>query len=278
MDQTIRLRIESNIPFVEHIVTRMSAKFPQHTERSELVNAGMMGLVEASLRFDPDRGVAFSTFAGRRIEGAVLDVIRREDWVPRSVRAKARELLRAEESLATSGRHHLSEPELAEAAGMTVAEMQEIRAKVRNGVLLALDRPLRADGANASTIGEALPDDTAVDPSEMLERREMNSYIRSAIKLLPERHRVVVTAYFLDEMSMDEIAALLGVTQSRVSQLKDDALERIRGGLSVQYQETQDDEPALRRRDRSRAQYAAAISAAETPSERLAVPVLVGTG
>ncbi len=278
MAQRAQRPTEGNIPLVEHIVTRMSAHFPDHMERSEFVHAGMMGLVEASMRFDPDRGVAFSTFAGRRIEGAVLDVVRREDWTPRSVRVKGRELQRAEEALNLAGRHDASAEELAKAAGMSVEEMQTVRAKIKKGVLVALDRPLRTDGANLATVGDAIPDPEALDPAEVLEQREMKAYIRSAINLLPERHRLVITAYFLEERSMDEIAALLGVTQSRVSQLKDDALERIRGGLSVQYRESDDEPVSTRRRDRSRAEYAAAIARAESPAERLAMPVSAHDG
>ena len=99
MNKEVRTRIERNVALVEHIVTRMSARLPNHYERDDLVQAGMLALVESAGRFDEDRGVAFSTFAGRRIEGAILDVIRRDDWLPRSARAKARELAAVEQEL-----------------------------------------------------------------------------------------------------------------------------------------------------------------------------------
>ena len=99
MNKEVRTRIERNVALVEHIVTRMSARLPNHYERDDLVQAGMLALVESAGRFDEDRGVAFSTFAGRRIEGAILDVVRRDDWLPRSARAKARELAAVEQEL-----------------------------------------------------------------------------------------------------------------------------------------------------------------------------------
>lgn len=267
MDAEIRHRIESNVALVEHIVTRMSAGFPDHIERDDLVQAGMLALVETAGRYDPDRGVAFSTFAGRRIEGAVLDVIRRDDWLPRSVRSKAREISTIEQGLLEKGDTSPTERTVADKADLSVKELSNLRGKIRKGVLMALDRPMtNSDGT--STLADMVPADDAEDALESLEDREMKAYIRSAIHLLPERHRLVVVGYFLDGKPMDELGTLLGVTQSRISQIKDDALRRIREGLAAQYDEAPQPE-TTRRRDRSRREYAKAIAADSTAQDRL---------
>lgn len=273
MNHEIRHRIESNVALVEHIVTRMSAGFPSHIDRDDLVQAGMLALVETASRYDTDRGVAFSTFAGRRIEGAILDVVRREDWLPRSVRGKARELANIERQLEASGAGHPDQHTVAAAADLNIKELSDLRSKVRRGVIMALDRPINTGDAGTVTLGESIASLDSEDPLSDLEANEMKAYLRSALDLLPPRHRAVVVGYFLEDRPMDELGALLGVTQSRISQIKDDALRRIREGLEAQYNETPEPH-STRRRDKSRREYAEAISAATTPHERLhqAVP------
>ena len=268
MNEEVRNRIERNVALVEHIVTRMSAGLPNHYERDDLVQAGMLALVESAGRFDEDRGVAFSTFAGRRIEGAILDVVRRDDWLPRSARAKARELAAVEQTLLEQGESSPDSQTVADAAKMTLKELSDLRNKVRRGVVLALDRPIpSSDGA--ATLGDMVADHRAEDPLENLEERELQAYIRSAVHLLPERHKIVIVGYFLEGRPMDELGALLGVTQSRISQIKDDALRRMREGLAAQYDEAQPAEKPVRRRDRSRREYADAIAADSSHGERL---------
>jgi RNA polymerase sigma factor for flagellar operon FliA len=267
MDHEVRHRVESNVALVEHIVTRMSARFPAHVERDDLVQAGMLALVETAGRYDADRGVAFSTFAGRRIEGAILDVIRHGDWLPRSLRAKSRELNNVEAALLTKTGSTPDHRTVAEAADMSIKELSDLRSKVRRGVVMALDRPIGV-GDGTSTLGDTIADFDAEEPLAALENRELKAYIRSAIHLLPPRHRAVLVGYFLEERPMDELGALLGVTQSRISQIKDDALRRIREGLDGQYDEAPA-EPSGRRRDKSRQEYAKAIADDSTTQGRL---------
>jgi len=263
-------RVKKNLPLVEHIVTRMASKLPAHLERQDLVQAGMVGLIEASQRFDADRGTAFSTFAGRRIEGAIIDVVRRDDWLPRSLRSKARTVSTMEQDFFNEQGRFPSDRELADIAGFTIDELVSVRRGVHRGVMLALDRGVGGDDGPA-TLGDLIPDTSSEGIVEGLEEREMKAYVRSAIHLLPERHRLVVVAYFLDERPMDEIAAILGVTQSRISQLKDDALKRIREGLDAQFEddEAAADRPKRRRVDQRRISYASAIAQDTTMSQRL---------
>jgi len=257
MNQEVRQRIESNVALVEHIVTRMSAGFPVHIERDDLVQAGMLALVETAGRYDPDRGIAFSTFAGRRIEGAILDVIRGEDWLPRSVRAKARGLAATEAALTQAGNTSPSAAAVAEAADMSVEELSTLRGKIRKGVVMALDRPAASQGS--ATLGDLIADETNDNPTEALEESELREYIRSALHLLPERQRVVIVGYFLEGRPMDELGALLGVTQSRISQIKDAAIQRMREGVDAQYEEAPAAVPT-KRRERNRFEYASAIA------------------
>ena len=257
MNQEVKDRIESNVALVEHIVTRMSAGFPDHIDRDDLVQAGMLALVETAGRFDPDRGIAFSTFSGRRIEGAILDIIRGEDWLPRSVRAKARELSATETSLAQSGITNPSPEDVAGAANMSVEDLSTLRGKIRKGVVMALDRPAANHGT--ATLGDLIADTSTGDPTEGLEEAELREYIRSALHLLPERQRVVIVGYFLEGRPMDELGALLGVTQSRISQIKDAAIQRMREGVDAQYEPMPAHAPT-KRRDRNRYEYAAAIA------------------
>ena len=127
MTEEVKSRVENNVALVELIVIRMSAGLPNHYERDDLVQAGMVALVESAGRFDPDRGVAFSTFVGRRIEGAILDVVRREDWLPRSVRSQARHLAAVEQQLLESGEMNPPSAKLAEAADMTTHELSQLQ-------------------------------------------------------------------------------------------------------------------------------------------------------
>lgn len=267
MTDEVRSRIEKNVALVEHIVNRMSAGLPNHYERDDLVQAGMVALVESAGRFDPERGVAFSTFVGRRIEGAILDVVRREDWLPRSVRSKARHLAAVEQQLLEAGEVNPGSAKLAQAADMTARELSQLQHKVRCGVLLTLDTPV-PNREGSANLGDMIADDAATDSLAGLEENELKAYIRSAIHLLPQRHRLVLVGYFLEERSMDELGGILGVTQSRISQIKDDALRRIREGLDAQYK-LQPEERPVRRCDRSRLEYARAISDHTTARDRL---------
>jgi RNA polymerase sigma factor FliA len=251
-----RRLIEDNLPLVDHITKRVTASFPRHVEREELARAGMLGLVEAAARFDPERG-RFAAFAGRRIEGAILDEVRRRSWAPRSVRSQARSLGQLEEALTHQLGRAPGDERLAEAAGLTLSELAEHRARSARGWVDTLDRPA-GDEAGPS-LAELVTDPHACPTEERVEEDELRSYLRSAVVNLPERHRLVIVGYFLEGRSMEELARLLGVSQSRVSQLKDYALSLMRCGIESQYAEAPT--PAgSGRSQRARAAYAARVA------------------
>lgn len=228
--------IESHLGLVDQVLNQVISQFPRHVEREELARAGSLGLVEAAQRFDADRGVPFAAFAARRIRGAMLDSVRAIDWAPRSVRRLNREFDRTEQALAA----RLGEkPDLEATAaemGVTTAEAHRLRAKVERASVLALDYATVDLDGDSITLGQSLADTSTPSAAETLETREMLGYLREAIALLPERHRIVVTGYFLEGQTSCELAELLGVTESRISQIRSEATDLLREAISAQYE------------------------------------------
>lgn len=237
MDQGRRALIEAHLPLVEHVVLKVAGSFPRFVDRNDLVAAGMLGLVEAAQRFDDSRSVPFAGFATQRIRGAVIDVARSADWAPRTVREQARRVDDATSHLATRAKGRPDDSDIAAATGMTVDELRRLRERVEYGVLRALDYNPSGDGLDASQL---VTDRGAMGPDEVLEAEELRGYLRSALHHLPERHRTVIVGIFFENRSFDELAELLGVTPSRISQLRSDALEMLRDGLESQFDATGD--------------------------------------
>lgn len=251
--------VERYLPLVEQIVVQVAVNFPRHVDRGELVRAGVLGLVEAAHRYEAGRGVPFDRFAARRIRGAILDAVRAADWAPRSVRAMSRKADSAEQRLASQLGRVPTMEEIAEALGTTKEDLAHLRDRVFRSVVLALDYRLGDEEEDLSLV-DVLSDRTATEPAEELEGREMRSYLRDAVGLLPERHRLVIVGYFLENRTSEELANYLGVTESRVSQLRSEALIMLREGIEAQYDDGRDgDAPVQGRVARRKATYAAAI-------------------
>jgi RNA polymerase sigma factor FliA len=254
-------QVETYLPLVEQIVVQVAVNFPRHVDRGELVRAGVLGLVEAAHRYEAGRGVPFDRFAARRIRGAILDAVRSADWAPRSVRALSRKADSAEQRLASQLGRVPTMEELAGALGTSKEDLANLRDRVFRSVVLALDYRLGDEEEDLSLV-DVLCDRTATEPSEELEGREMRSYLRDAVKLLPERHRLVIVGYFLEGRTSEELATFLGVTESRVSQLRSEALIMLREGIEAQYEHEAAPEvqaPLTGRVARRKATYAAAI-------------------
>jgi RNA polymerase sigma factor for flagellar operon FliA len=227
--------IETNLPLVKHIVFQVAVHFPRHVDRDELARAGALGLVEAAQRFDADRGVPFERFAAQRIRGAILDAVRAADWAPRSVRNLARRLENAEQRLATRLGRVPSISETAEELGMTKAELNRLQDRMFRSVVLALEHEINDGQDEDMTLVDVLVDHTAVEPLEELENRELQAYLRDAVSLLPERQRLVIVGYFLENRTSQELADFLDVTESRISQLRSEALAALKEGIQAQY-------------------------------------------
>jgi RNA polymerase sigma factor for flagellar operon FliA len=271
-DRQLHDLIEQHLPLVRHVVFQVAVNFPRHVDREELATAGALGLVEAARRYDESRGVPFDRFAAQRIRGAILDAVRAADWAPRSVRNLARRLEAAEQKLATQLGRVPSLDETAEALGVTKAELRRLQDKMFRSVVLALEYEV-SDSDEDLTLVDVLSDDSTLEPSEELENRELHAYLRDAVGLLPERHRIVVVGYFLEGRKSQQLADLLGVTESRISQLRSEALEMLREGITAQYEAGPDEAPQGRVA-RRKAGYAAAIAEASPWGDRIGQPRL----
>ncbi len=227
--------IEANLPLVKHVVFQVAVHFPRHVDRDDLARAGALGLVEAARRYDESRGVPFERYAAQRIRGAILDSVRAADWAPRSVRNLARKLESTEQSLATQLGRLPNKEEMSEALGMSGSELHRLQDRMFKSVVLALEHETSDEVEKDLTLVDVLVDHAAIEPSMELETRELHSYLRDAISLLPERHRMVVIGYFLEGRSSQDLAEFLGVTESRISQLRSESLLMLKEGLESQY-------------------------------------------
>jgi RNA polymerase sigma factor for flagellar operon FliA len=275
-NQELSKLIEQHLPLVKHIVFQVAVHFPRHVDRDELARAGALGLVEAARRYDESRGVPFDRFAAQRIRGAILDAVRAADWAPRSVRTLARKLESVEQRLATELGRVPSAIEMADALGMSREELSRLQDRLFRSVVLALEHEVNEDTEEDLTLVDVLSDRGSVEPLEELESRELHAYLRDAVTLLPERQRLVIVGYFLEGRTSQELARFLGVTESRVSQLRSEALQMLKEGIEAQYtgQATPQPEQNVGRVARRKATYASAISEASEWKSRLgAVPV-----
>ena len=204
------------------------ARVPSHVSRDDLLSAGLTGLALAARQFDPGRGVPFERYAMLRIRGALTDELRSYDWASRPVRTRARAVASTTESLTASlGRPPTAE-ELASASNLTLAALHQLSGDVRRASLLNLDA--LPDGEHEVALTAA-----RTDPMEEVLDRERAEFLTRAVAALPERLRFIVRAYFFEELSVTEIAEQLGVTQSRVSQLRGQAVSLLRDGLDAQF-------------------------------------------
>lgn len=235
---------------VGHIVNELSARYPRHVDRSELWNAGALGLVEASRRFDPASGVPFNRYAAIRIRGAIIDSTRSRDWASRSVRKCLREIRQATNGLETEHGRTPSTTEIADFLGIDGREMERLRTQGAVSTLLHLDQEVEGEDA---TLGERV-EEPAVDliPDKALERREMRGTLAEAIRNLPAVQATVVSRYYVDGDLLQDIAGDMGLTEARVSQIRSEALVSLRAYFSTQYDgvaRESDDAPGKRARN-----------------------------
>jgi RNA polymerase sigma factor for flagellar operon FliA len=221
--------LTEHLSLVHHVARQLGRRLGDKVDHDELVSAGILGLMSAMGAFDPRRGLAFSTFAVPRIRGAILDELRRQDHVPRSVRRKTREIETARQALAAKLCRAPDDEELAAELGVPLETLWKWQADVESAVRLPLDRPARTrgDAAPASVIDllHTEPSD-AVD--EQIGREEEIALLRKAILDLREQERTVLGLYYFEGLKIHEIARILGVTDSRVSQVRSKALSRLR--------------------------------------------------
>lgn len=221
-----------NLELVSQLVQQMAARYPRHVDRGELWSAGVLGLVEASRRFDPAMGIPFPRYAAIRIRGAIIDSTRSRDWASRRVRRQVRELEATEASMRAGG-DTPTEEELAEMVGTTPERIRDLRARAEKAALLSLEWSPDEEGESlANRIEET---DTEFLPEERLEDEELMGTLETAIEHLPPVQREVIERYYLKEEMLAEIAADLGVTVARTSQIRSEAINAIRAYLAGLY-------------------------------------------
>ena len=231
-DHSLRDRLVLHYaPLVKYVAGRVGTGLPSHVEVSDLIQSGIFGLVDAIEKFEPERGLKFETYAMQRIRGAILDDLRAQDWVPRSVRSRARDLERALERLEAKLQRTATDTEVADELEVSPDELRELFAQLQMTSVVALDDLISA-GKGTASLAETLPDDRAEDPVAALVDRDSRRQLAEAVERLSDRDRVVVTLYYFENLTLAEIGKVLGVTESRVCQLHTRAVLRLRSKLT----------------------------------------------
>jgi RNA polymerase sigma factor for flagellar operon FliA len=220
-------------PLVKFVAGRLGSGLPAHVDEGDLVSYGLLGLIGAIERYDPDRDVKFETYAIARIKGSIIDELRAMDWVPRSVRARARDIERAIGELEAHGGRVPTEEEIAAKLGVSQDELDEDLLEISRSSIAALDElwTISSTGGDQVALIDTIEDTQGPEPQAALAQTEMREALGEAIARLPEREKLVVTLYYYEELTLREIGEVLGVTESRVSQLHTKAILRLKARL-----------------------------------------------
>ena len=210
---------------VKRIAYHLMARLPSSVQVDDLMQAGMIGLIEAGRHYDPSQGASFETYAGIRIRGAMLDELRKGDWAPRSVHRRAREVAQAVQAIEKRHGRDARDQEVAEALGVTLDEYYRVVQDANAARIFSLDAA-REDDDSAEDVADERP-----DPMALLQSGQFRGALAKAISGLPERERVALSLYYDEELNLKEIGAVLGVTESRISQLLGQAVTRLRARM-----------------------------------------------
>jgi RNA polymerase sigma factor FliA len=219
-------------PLVKYVAGRLGSGLPAHVDEGDLVSYGLLGLIGAIERYDPDRDIKFETYAIARIRGSIIDELRALDWVPRSVRSRAREIERAIGALEAKLGRAPSDEEIAEKVGIPVEELEDSLTDIARSSIAALDELWTVSGeGDQVSLRDTLEDPDSIRPADALDATEVREILGDAISRLPEREKLVITLYYYEELTLREIGEVLGVTESRVSQLHTKAILRLKARL-----------------------------------------------
>jgi RNA polymerase sigma factor for flagellar operon FliA len=231
-DYTREEAIHRYIHLVKYVAGRISVNLPPNVELNDLINDGVVGLIDAIEKYDDGRGVKFETYAITRIHGAIIDALRALDWVPRAVRQKSRELERAQHDLEAELGRQPSEDEVASRLGVTRRELEQLQQKVRGTSVLSLEEHLPNDRGNDIPLLDTLKGDDG-DLGSEVEQREIRESLLAAVESLSKQERTVIALYYFEGQTLKDIKAVLGVSESRVSQIHAQAVIHLRQKLRV---------------------------------------------
>jgi RNA polymerase sigma factor for flagellar operon FliA len=221
----------------------MSSGLPAHVDEADLISYGLGGLISAIGRFEPDREIKFETYAIPRIRGAIIDELRSLDWVPRSVRARAREIEKANIKLEHKLQRAPTDDEMATELGCELSEFHESLLQISNSTIAALDELWTVSDSSGDQVSllETIHDPDAPDPSKVMDQTDLKDRVADAIARLPEREKLVVALYYYENLTLREIGEVLGVTESRVSQLHTKAVLRLRSHMAEDTESLRDE-------------------------------------
>jgi RNA polymerase sigma factor for flagellar operon FliA len=233
-DSAVRERLILHYsPLVKYVAGRVGVGLPPNIEQADLVSYGIFGLIDAIEKFDIERAIKFETYAISRIRGAIIDELRALDWIPRSVRSKAREVEKAYAALEAELHRTPTEPEVAARMGIALEDLHQIFSQVSYVNVVALDELMSVGGekGDSLSLGDTLKDHKAEDPVLAFEGEETKFLLARAIDQLPEREKIVVTLYYYEGLTLAEIGRVLGVTESRICQMHTKAVVQLRTKL-----------------------------------------------
>ncbi|MCL6106304.1 MAG: RNA polymerase sigma factor WhiG [Actinobacteria bacterium] len=228
-------------PLVKYVAGRMGTNFPSHVDESDLISYGLLGLIGAIERFDLSRNIKFETYAITRIKGSILDELRSLDWVPRSVRSMARQIERSSAKLENKLHRAPTDEELSKDLGLNMEEFQEALTKISSSTIVALEElwTISSTGTESVALIDTIEDRQSKDPAAIVDVNDVKERLAGAISNLPEREKIVIALYYYEGLTLREIGEVLGVTESRVSQLHTKAILRLKGRLKDQVEPAQ---------------------------------------
>ncbi len=220
-----------HLPLIKYVAARLAMGLPAHIEIDDLYSYGVFGLLDAMERFDPSRGIKFETYAYTRVKGAILDGLRGMDWVPASLRHRAREVEAAFGRVEAREGRAAEDADVAEELGLDPADFAHLMSELERGAVLSLDEMWGEEDGEERSLRDVVADEGAMDPTEGAEGHERQRVLAEALEALPPRERTVLTLLYYDGLVPKEIAQVLGVSVSRISQLHSQAVLRLRGHL-----------------------------------------------
>ena len=221
-------------PLVKYVAGRVAVGLPASIDQADLMSYGIFGLIDAIEKYDQSRGIKFETYAINRIRGAIIDELRAIDWVPRSVRSRAREVEKAYAAVENRLKRPPSDVEIAEEMGVTIEELNHIYSRLSTVSLVALDELMSVEGERGDKLSlvETLEDTKTMSPVEAFENEEMKGILTEAINRLPEREKIVVTLYYFEGLTLAQIGEVLGVTESRICQMHTKAVMGLKSRIA----------------------------------------------